>query len=265
MTCTTELIPLYSSSQGNSTLIKINGINILIDCGKSCKMISEALISCGVYPDDVSALFLTHGHSDHIQGVTVFSKKYHTPIFATKGTMKKISQTYSEVSIISDNEIIPFKDNGFEVWAFPTPHDIDGSVIYKVRNLMSGKDVCVMTDLGQFTSAMKGFAKGAYAILLESNYDRKMLQDGPYPYPLKMRIASGHGHISNDICHEAAESLIREGTRYIMLGHLSPTNNTEEIAEESFVRYMDGRDLIRGRDYELKIASKTGPTEGYAL
>lgn len=265
MTKGTELIPLYSSSQGNSTLIKVNGINILIDCGKSCKMITEALMSVGVYPDDVSAIFLTHGHSDHIQGITVFSKRYHTPVYATKGTLNKAGELNTKVNVISESEIVSFKDDGFEVWAFPTPHDIDGSVIYKVRNLETKKDVCVMTDLGQFTPAMRGFARGAAAVLLESNYDRQMLKDGPYPYPLKMRICSGHGHISNDICHEAAEYLIREGTKKVMLGHLSPMNNTEEIAEETFVTYMGGRDLARGRDYELKIASKTSPTEGFTV
>ncbi|MCR4689254.1 MAG: MBL fold metallo-hydrolase [Saccharofermentans sp.] len=265
MTAGTELIPLYSSSQGNSTLIKINGVNLLIDCGKSCKMIGEALIKCGVYPDDISAVFLTHGHSDHIQGITVFTKKYHTPVYATKGTMRKITDIYSEVTYIAENDIISFKEHGFEVWALPTPHDIEGSVVYKIRNLKTKKDVCVMTDLGQFTPAMQGFARGSAAILLESNYDRQMLKDGPYPYPLKMRIASGHGHISNDICHEAAEFLIREGTTKIMLGHLSPTNNTEEIALDSFIRYMKGRDLTEGRDYIVKVASKTGPTEGFSV
>ena len=86
MTGPDRIVPLYSSSSGNATLIKSRGTYILVDCGMSCKMMTKALVESGVYPDDVSAIFLTHRHTDHIGGVAVFSRKYHTPIYGTPAT-----------------------------------------------------------------------------------------------------------------------------------------------------------------------------------
>jgi phosphoribosyl 1,2-cyclic phosphodiesterase len=87
MTGPDRIVPLFSSSSGNATLIKSHGTYILVDCGMSCKMMTKALVDSGVYPDDVSAVFLTHRHSDHIAGVPVFSRKYHTPIYGTQATL----------------------------------------------------------------------------------------------------------------------------------------------------------------------------------
>jgi phosphoribosyl 1,2-cyclic phosphodiesterase len=112
---------------------------------------------------------------------------------------------------------------------------------------------------------MKGFARKSDVILLESNYDPYMLENGPYPYPLKRRISGGHGHISNPECAEAAEFFIQNGTKKFILGHLSPHNNTEEIACETFVSYLADKGRVRDIDYEVRIAKKSEPTEGYVL
>ena len=264
MTTDSELIPLFSSSRGNSTLIKSGGLNILIDCGKSCKQITEALLSCGIYPDDIHAIFLTHGHHDHISGVPVWSRKYHTPIYATSGTLREFKADIpAEINVIEENDIIDM--GGCEVRAFPTAHDIDGSVCYAVINKSTGVKLAVMTDLGKFSGGLAGFATGAHAILLESNYDVNMLKYGPYSVSLQRRIRGGHGHISNDEAAQAAEFLITAGTRKFYLGHLSPQNNTPDVARKTFTDYLATRGFAETRDYEVRIAAKDGPTEGYGF
>ena len=97
MTGPDRIVPLYSSSSGNSTLIKSRGTYILVDCGMSCKMMTKALVESGVYPDDISAVFLTHRHTDHIGGVAVFSRKYHTPIYGTRATLAVLDGLNSPV------------------------------------------------------------------------------------------------------------------------------------------------------------------------
>ena len=265
MTGPDRIVPLYSSSHGNSTLIKSNGTYILVDCGVSCKMASQGLVQSGVYPDDVAAVFLTHRHTDHINGVKIFSKKYHTPIYGTRETLAPLDELFSPVNEIQENDIIQI-ENGPEVRVFPTPHDVPGSVCYKIINPETGRSISVMTDLGRVTDGMKGFAKNSDVILLEANYDPYLLENNPkYPYPLKRRISGGHGHISNSESAEAAEFFIRNGTRKFILGHLSPENNTEDIAIETFVNVLADKGLVRDVDYELKVARRFEPTEGFVL
>ncbi|MBR4557120.1 MAG: MBL fold metallo-hydrolase, partial [Clostridiales bacterium] len=137
MTGPDRIVPLYSSSSGNATLIKCRGTYILVDCGMSCKMMTKALVDSGVYPDDVAAIFLTHRHTDHVNGVPVFSRKYHTPIYGTKATLAVLDGLASEVTEIEENDIVTL-ENGPEVRAFPTPHDVNGSVCYRIFNQDTG-------------------------------------------------------------------------------------------------------------------------------
>ena len=264
MTGPDRIVPLYSSSSGNATLIKCRGTYILVDCGMSCKMMTKALVDSGVYPDDVGAIFLTHRHTDHIGGVPVFSRKYHTPIYGTRATLAVLDGLASPVTEIEENDIIQI-EGGPEVRAFPTPHDVNGSVCYRIFNHETGTSISVMTDLGRVTDGMKGFARSSDVILLESNYDPYMLENGPYPWPLKKRISGGHGHISNPESADAAEFFINNGTKRFILGHLSPHNNTPSLALETFVNSLGDRGFVQGIDYEVKIAKKDEPTEGYVL
>lgn len=261
-----KVIPLYSSSEGNSTLVTVNGHNILIDLGKNCKQCGLALQKVGVYPDDIDAVFLTHSHSDHISGVTVFMKKYSTPIYGTAATLKKIDTPLTGLlHPIEEKSVTDFEEFGIRVISYPTYHDAAGSVVYRIYNLETGKSVCVMTDLGYVTQGLLEFCGGCDGGLFESNYDPDMLENGPYEYYLKRRIKGNGGHISNGESAQLVEFLLTGGTTKFILGHISPINNTPDIARSTVVSYLSGKGYEEGKDYEIQTAPKSEPGKGIEI
>ena len=261
-----QLIPLFSGSSGNSILVRVKGLNLLFDCGQSCKRVVTALDAVGTSPDSINAMFLSHGHSDHISGADVFIRKYPTDIYATKGTMKYFLSTCkkehdSELdNILEGQEIVFDTDEGaVTVTACPTPHDCDGSVCFKV--IADDKSIMIMTDLGHVTDDIKSMALGCDAILIESNYDNDMLITGPYDYVLKRRVGGPYGHLSNDDCARMIKELIDSGTKKFILGHLSQNNNLPEVALRTVIEYLDSFGLKRECDYYLEVANRYEPTD----
>ena len=261
-----RIIPLYSSSEGNSTLVTVNGHHILIDIGKNCKQCGLALQKAGVYPDDIEAVFLTHSHSDHISGVSVFMKKYSTPVYATAPTLRKIDTTLTGLlHPIEEKSSTSFEEFGMCVRSYPTHHDAAGSVVYRIFNMHTGMSACVMTDIGKLTVGLTEFCAGCEGGLFESNYDPKMLEYGPYDYYLKKRIKGDGGHISNNECAELIEFLLSGGTTKFILGHISPINNTPELAKKTVVDYLASKGYEPGVDYEIQTAPRSEPGKGIEI
>ncbi len=261
-----KLVPLYSSSEGNSTLVTVNGHHILIDIGKNCKQCGLALQKAGVYPDDIEAVFLTHSHSDHISGVSVFMKKYSTPVYATAPTLRRIdTQLTGLLHPIEEKSATVLEDMGIRVESYPTYHDATGSVIYRIFNTKTDMSVCVMTDIGIVTEGLAEFGAGCDGGLFESNYDPEMLEYGPYDYYLKKRIKGKGGHISNAECAEFVEFLLSGGTGKFILGHISPINNTPDIARKTVTDYLASKGYVAGVDYELQTAPRSEPGKGFEL
>lgn len=263
-----ELVPLFSGSSGNSTLIRCDGGNILVDAGRNCKCLVQALDEVGTSPDDIDAVFVTHSHVDHVSALDVFLRKHPSKLYATEGTFRgmmfRFTKPHTQTPDIiiapgQECEVLP----GVTVMAVSTPHDADGSVCYKFRE--DKKECMVMTDVGYITDEILGLAKGVDAILIESNYDRRMLVYGDYPEILKARIAGDGGHLSNDDCAEAVKFLYDNGTRRFILGHLSDNNNTPQKAQSTVCDYLAGFNLTNGTDYDLITANRYSPTEGFVF
>lgn len=246
------IYPLFSSSKGNSVFIGNSHRGILIDCGVSFKRLDAAMKRNGLEMSAVKAVFITHDHSDHIKGLPVLTKKYSLDVYSQGGTLRKlirenyISQNSQALEIDISTELFDMK-----VTAFDTPHDSEQSCGYRV-DFEDGSSCAVCTDLGCVTESVKKAINGAGTVLLEANYDDDMMMFGPYPKYLKQRIFSERGHLSNYASAEQALKLLENGTRNIILGHLSQENNTPELAEKTVCDRLDG--FVRNRDYTLQVA-----------
>ncbi len=257
-----SITPLYSGSSGNAILVSSNETKILIDAGMSCKKLVENLTMVGTNPFDLNAVLITHDHSDHISALDVFSRKFSIPIYATRQTWRGIHAAERKPhSPAIDNEIIPdeaVEIGGIRVVAFSTPHDAEGSCGYRLET--SRFNVAVATDIAYMSPTVYDHLLGCDGVLLEANYDKDMLWNGPYPYYLKQRIAGNGGHLCNDDCAATAASLCKNGTKHFMLGHLSQENNLPQVAERTVLRALLNENLTRDTDFTLAVASRYVPT-----
>lgn len=219
---------LGSSSEGNATVIWTERTSILVDAGFSAREISRRLNGIHVSPSNLKAILLSHKHSDHIRGAGVLSRNYGIPVYANQTTFKtsmglgevwerKYFKSYDEFSI-GDLAITPMV----------VPHDAKETNAFVVRN--KKKKITIATDLGTLTPAFLEYAHNSDIIILESNYDRKMLLEGFYPPFLKERILSDFGHLSNNAAAKTLKQVIGSSTRHVLLAHLSQNNNTPDLA-----------------------------------
>lgn len=215
---------LFSSSSGNCEFITDGETSFLIDAGCSAKRITEALCALGASPENVSAVFVTHEHSDHIAALRVLTQKYGFAVHAPA-----VCAPYIPVPIGEHEREFSVRLGAFTVNSFATSHDSRCSVGYVITH-DGGDRFAVATDTGCVTEQMKDALCGCRAVLLESNYDGDMLKYGPYPEDLKRRIASDCGHLSNAQCAGFLPYLYGKGTRRVVLGHISPENNTPQTA-----------------------------------
>lgn len=251
---------LVSGSSGNSTLVSDGNTNILIDCGLNGKAAEEKLSSIGVCPSDTDAILITHEHTDHVFGAGIFSRRFNIPIYATAKTWEAIFNSRFNIGKLSDNNIkIINKNQEFEIgslglYAFSTPHDSADSVGYNIFS--SGKKLSVATDMGKVDKNVVEYLLGSESVLLESNHDIDMLLNGPYPYPLKQRILAATGHLSNESCAKIAACLAKNGTKKIVLGHLSNENNSPVKAYNASKTAIEDVGAVIGKDIELSVADR---------
>ncbi len=249
---------LYSGSSGNCSLIQSDYTKILIDAGESCKKISTALTSINVDPNEIDGILITHEHSDHIKGIATLSKKYDIPIFANKETwdaMKSEKEKISENNISYFNINKKFSINDLEILAFPIPHDAANPCGFNVFH--NNTKLSVATDIGHMTSSIVNSLANSSFLMLEANYDPKVLQCSPYPYSLKQRIAGPNGHLSNDMAGQTISYLSKFGLKTAMLGHLSKENNFPELAYKTVVEQLM-QNNIDENSLRLSVATRLG-------
>lgn len=250
---------LFSGSTGNCIYIGHAGSGILIDAGVSARRTEQALDGIGVGMSEIRAIFITHEHSDHISGVRLLASRYGLPVYATRGTLEAMEQGGC---ITPQTEIFELDDGGacvgnMRITRFFTPHDARQSCGY-VAELSDGQKIAVATDLGHVTDEVRRAVTGCGTVVIESNHDVMMLQNGPYPYPLKQRVLSDTGHLSNGACAAELCGLVRGGTTRIILAHLSRQNNYPALAHETARASLLGEGMRENIDFILTEAPPSG-------
>ncbi|MGH2493234.1 MAG: MBL fold metallo-hydrolase [Ktedonobacteraceae bacterium] len=253
-----RVISLGSGSSGNALLIEAGPrgrTKLLIDAGFNGRALTQRLRQAGVSPAQLTGILVTHEHIDHVLGLPYMMKHYKLPVITNPLTVSAIQRIFAGETARSDSgalvslaletgalnnsqtaELFHALPSGastllgdVEVISFPVSHDAAAPCGFLLS--AGGCRVCVVIDTGEVTPAMLTMMQHADLLILESNHDRERLLRGPYPYPLKQRILSATGHLSND---QAAEAFLRtwrgDAVRWVWLSHLSRTNNTPRLA-----------------------------------
>jgi phosphoribosyl 1,2-cyclic phosphodiesterase len=227
-----ELVVLGSGSRGNSTLVRAGGKAILIDAGLSARAIVGRLEEVGQDPRRIEAILLTHEHADHVNGLAVFLRRHPTVVAGNQATLAAVAGAVDAAPEQFCFEAArPFTVGRFEVTAFPVPHDSADPVGFVLE--AEGARIGYATDLGHVTRLVEARLAYCAAVVLEANHDRQMLMDGPYPWSIKQRVASRHGHLSNDHVAAAAPIMAAGGVEHLVLAHLSETNNDPQLARSA--------------------------------
>ena len=247
---------LGSGSGGNSLVVDSGGCRLLVDAGFSCRRIETTLRDLGLDAARLNAVLLSHEHQDHVCGASRLAPRHELPIYATAGTLRqaKLSEdALARSRTIRSGE--PFEitsaAGGFRVEPFRIPHDAREPIGFVVEDA-KGCRLGVVTDLGSRTRLAWGRLRDLDALVIESNHDLSMLRGGPYPWHLKQRVASRHGHLSNHEACRGIEELLDDRLRHVVLYHLSRTNNRPELAQE-VVGEMLGR---HGSEARLMVAEQ---------
>lgn len=251
---------LYSGSSGNSLLIKTENTNILIDAGVSSKKIELALNSLEIEPNKLDGILITHEHTDHVQGLGTFAKKFDLPVFVNNKTldaMPKQKEKISEKNIhfIKNEEFFEIKD--LKIKPFAIPHDAANPCGFSITK--ADKKISIATDIGHMTNGIIKNLEDSLFVLLESNYDPDVLMYSKYPYPLKTRIAGPTGHLSNEIAGKTIAHLLNSGLQRAMLGHLSKESNFPELAYKTVMEELLSNNL-KNDSFQLSVAKREEPS-----
>ncbi len=245
---------LGSGSKGNSIYIESGTTAILIDAGFSGKEMANRMQSIGRSIEDLDAIFITHEHHDHIHGAGVLSRRCQIPVYSNYGTMKGgekvLGKLFSHCEFETGGTVAM---NDLQVRSFSVSHDAADPVGFIIDN---GRIIfACCTDTGKVSRLMQQRLTGCHVLVLEFNHDLQMLKEGPYPAALQQRVRSDHGHLSNGDAANFLQTLIHDQLQFVVLGHLSGTNNRPDLAMKA------ARNVVGDIPIHLKVASQNLATE----
>jgi phosphoribosyl 1,2-cyclic phosphodiesterase len=236
-----RLCLLASGSKGNCLFLETDSCRLLIDAGLSGREAIARLASIGVAAESLDGILITHEHTDHIKGVGVLARRLKIPVLAASRTHAAARHIFGKIDLLEFDPGTPFAFKGVQIDPFSITHDACDPVGFRIE----GEEGAIgfATDLGIATRLTQDKLKECRALVLEFNHDEQMLQDGPYPWHLKQRIRSRHGHLSNSEGAGLLEELLHAGLQGVFLSHLSEVNNDPALAMAAARGLVDGQNL----------------------
>ncbi len=229
---------LGSGSRGNATYLESGGTALLIDAGMSGRELQKRLAAIGVELAALDAILVTHEHNDHVQGVGVLSRRVKIPVHATPATFAAAAGIVNRLYSYNEFESgVPFQLRNLEIHPFSISHDTDDPVGFRISDGHVSLGYC--TDTGKVSRLMLHRLASCQGLVLESNHDAAMLQNGSYPPYLKQRIRSSQGHLDNNQAAGFLRELAHESLQHVVLAHLSEENNHPEIARQTARAALD--------------------------
>lgn len=264
-----EFCTFASGSSGNCIFVADGDTQILVDAGISRKRIVEKLAAIDMRPEDLTAILITHEHTDHTKGLRVFSQKYGTPVYTTRGTTDGILRDPSCKCLPPElfhaiTPDVPFSLGSLTIRPISVSHDAAEPVGYRIEN--GKKSFAVITDLGTYDEKLIGKLQNLDGVVLEANHDICMLEVGSYPYPLKQRILGNRGHLSNEASGQLLCEILHDHMSHIVLGHLSKENNMAELAAETVrLEVTLSEHVYNGNELPLMVAKREESSEIFTL
>jgi len=221
---------LGSGSEGNALLVAASDLatTVMVDCGFAIREAERRLRRLDVEAQAISAIFVTHEHSDHVGGVFKLARKYRIPVYLSQGTWQAARADAEGVELIICRDSAPVEIGSLRLVPYTVPHDAREPLQCVLEE--GAQRLGVLTDAGHATPHMIAMLDLCDALLLETNHDPRMLAESSYPYFLKQRIAGDHGHLSNQASADILAAIDRSRLKTVVAAHLSRKNNTPELA-----------------------------------
>lgn len=243
---------LGSGSRGNSLIVDAGDTKLLVDCGFSIRSMVSRLARLGVEPEELTAILVTHEHSDHVAGVSRFSRRFGIPVHMTHGTHAAVSDDDALFGCCRINGHSSFHIGSLAITPFPVPHDASEPVQFVFSD--GASRLGVLTDCGRLTPHVASMLGGCHALVLECNHDAELLAASDYPAMLKRRISSDFGHLDNAQAASLLQQIDTSMLQHVVAAHLSEQNNRPELAMRALALGLECEERWIG------VASQDGGT-----
>jgi len=247
---------IASGSGGNATLYSAGSTHVLLDCGISARRLCRALREEGLEPEGLAGVFITHEHTDHVQGLRVFLKNRKVPLFIAPESWDSLRRYGVQASSLEPlRGGVPVHLGPLGLTPFPLPHDSASCFGFVVES--TGVKAVQVTDLGTPTALVRERLRGAHCVLLEFNHDPDLLMRGSYPLDVKIRVRGRLGHLSNDQAGGLLAGCAHGDLQAVFLMHLSRENNLPQMA------LLSAREALGRRTVPLTVARQDSPVEAW--